>query len=386
MAGLELLADKLDVALNGSIRDIRVAGTEEKYVGVRYIGSKARVADTILDLAGDCISGRFVDAFSGTGSVASAAAARGWNVTVNDSLPSAVAMSVGAVVGSQNVPFTSVGGYNAALTSLNEVPESPGFIHAQYSPASGNTGEVERRYFTETNAARLDAMRNQIRKWSDDGMITWTEKQLLLADLMQAANSVANISGTYGCFLKQWTPSALKAVAVKPRMLPLRKTDFEAVVGDVFDLPTTEADTVYYDPPYTKRQYSAYYHLLETIHAGDAPEVGGVTGLRPWQEKASDFCYKTRALDALTRLIMGTRARRILLSYSTEGHVPKDHLVNALTEAGQVTVHEIKTIGRYRPNAQASASGDTVDEYVIEINPVELNIMRPLENHPAVSA
>lgn len=355
-------------------------------MGIRYIGSKARVADAILDLAGDCMSGRFVDAFSGTGSVASAAAARGWNVTVNDSLPSAVAMSVGAVVGIKNVPFASVGGYDTALTILNEVSGRPGFIHAQYSPASGVTGEVERRYFTEANAARLDAMREHIRKWSDDGMITWTEEQLLLADLMQAANSVANISGTYGCFLKHWTSSALKTVAVKPRLLPSQATDFKAVVGDVFDLTTTDADTVYYDPPYTKRQYSAYYHLLETLHAGDAPEIGGVTGLRPWQEKASDFCYKTRALDALTRLIMGTRARRILLSYSTEGHVAKDHLVNALTEAGQVTVHEIKTIGRYRPNAQASASGDTVDEYVIEINPVNLNVMVSPEDNPAVYA
>lgn len=342
-------------------------------MGVRYIGSKARVADSILDLAGDCTSGRFVDAFSGTGSVASAAAARGWNVTVNDSLPSAVAMSVGAVVGAENVPFASVGGYSSAVTVLNQVAGRPGFIHAQYSPASRETGAVERRYFTEANAARLDAMRDYIRRWSADGLITWTEEQLLLADLMQAANSVANISGTYGCFLKDWTPSALKAVEVTPRPLASRATDLEAVVGNVFDLPTTEADTVYYDPPYTKRQYSAYYHLLETLHAGDAPEVGGITGLRPWQEKASDFCYKTRALDALTRLIMGTKARRILLSYSTEGHVGKDHLISALTEAGQVIVHEIKTIGRYRPNAQASASGNTVDEYVIEINPVKLN-------------
>jgi adenine-specific DNA-methyltransferase len=353
-------------------------------VGVRYIGSKARVADSILDLAGDCTSGRFVDAFSGTGSVAAAAAARGWNVTVNDSLPSAVAMSVGAVVGINNVPFAYVGGYSNAVTVLNEVPGRAGFIHAQYSPASRETGEVERRYFTEANAARLDAMRNHIRKWSADGLITWVEEQLLLSDLMQAANSVANISGTYGCFLKSWTPSALKEVQVTPRLLRTGATDFRAVVGDVFDLPTTDADTVYYDPPYTKRQYSAYYHLLETLHAGDRPEIGGVTGLRPWQEKASDFCYKARALDSLTRLIMGTKAHRILLSYSTEGHVAKDHLVNALTEAGRVTVHEIKTIGRYRPNARASASGNTVDEYVIEINPVDVNTTVSAEDRTVV--
>lgn len=342
-------------------------------MGVRYIGSKARVANAILDLAGDSKHGRCVDAFSGTGSVAAAAANRGWRITVNDSLPSAVAMSVGGVVGRDNVPFQGLGGYLHAVNALNGVRGQAGFIHSEYSPASRATGPVERRYFTESNAARLDAMRAQIRIWSDAGALGWTEEQLLLADLMQAANRVANISGTYGCFLKHWSPSSLRDVTIRARILREGAADFRAVVGDVFSLATTAADTVYFDPPYTKRQYSAYYHLLETIHAGDAPDVGGVTGLRPWQEKASDFCYKKRALNALTDLVLSTTARRILLSYSNEGHVPKDHLVNALTEAGSVTVHEIKSVGRYRPNAQASAAGDTVDEYVIEIIPISLN-------------
>lgn len=339
-------------------------------MSVRYIGSKARVADAILDLAGCPTGGRFVDAFCGTGSVAAVAAARGWRVTLNDSLPSAVAMSVGASVARDNVRFMALGGYAVAVEALNAVHGHPGFIHGAYSPASAAGGAVERRYFTEGNAARIDAMRAEIRVWSEDGQLTWVEEQLLLADLLQAANRVANISGTYGGFLKSWSATSLRDVRVKMRPLSEGATDLEGVVGDVFDLATTPDDTVYFDPPYTKRQYSAYYHLLETIHAGDAPEVGGVTGLRPWKDKASDFCYKTRALDALTRLVLGTEARRILLSYSNEGHVPREHLVNALSEAGEVTFHAVRTIGRYRPNAQASAGGSTVDEYVIEINPV----------------
>ena len=341
-------------------------------MGVRYIGSKARVANAIVDLAGESEHGRFVDAFCGTGSVAAAAGSRGWPVTLNDSLPSAVAMSVGAVVGSDNVAFDALGGYSKAVTALNGVRGLSGFIHAEYSPASKATGAVERRYFTESNAARLDAMRAQIGAWSAAGDLSLTEEQLLLADLMQAANSVANISGTYGCFLKHWSPPSLREVTIQARHLRAGAADFRAVVGDVFSLATTAADTVYFDPPYTKRQYSAYYHLLETIVAGDAPDVGGVTGLRPWQDKASAFCYKTKALDALTKLVLGTTARRILLSYSNEGHVPQNHLVNALSEAGAVTVHEISSIGRYRPNARASAAGDSVDEFVIEIVPVSL--------------
>ncbi|MCU1579804.1 MAG: adenine-specific methylase [Rhodoglobus sp.] len=343
-------------------------------MGVRYIGSKARVAEAIVDLAGPPDGGRFVDAFSGTGAVAAVAANRGWAVTVNDSLPSAVSMSVGAIVGLGNVSFARLGGYFRAVEMLNAVTPHAGFLHAEYSPASKHHSGVERKYFTEANAAKLDAMRSLIRRWDSAGEIDVTEEHLLLADLMQAANGVANISGTYGCFLKDWTSTALRSVSVVPRFLPQRTTDVVASVKDVFAVPTTTQDTVYFDPPYTKRQYSAYYHLLETLHAGDSPDVGGVTGLRPWQSKASDFSYKTRALDALTRLVLGTKASRVLLSYSNEGHVHQAHLVNALTEAGSVTLHPIQQIGRYRPNARASASGDTVSEYVIEVMPVQLNV------------
>ena len=340
-------------------------------MGVRYIGSKARVADAILDLAGAPQGGRFVDAFCGTGSVAAVGVSRGWPVTLNDTLPSAVAMSVGATVGQGNVSFPALNGYAATIRALNAVSANPGFLHAEYSPASGAAGKVERRYFTEENAARLDAMRAQIRSWSGAGLLTKVEEELLLADLLRAANRVANISGTYGCFLKNWSATALRPVVVQERVLPQRTTDLRAVVGDVTLLPTNSEDTVYFDPPYTKRQYSAYYHVLETIHAGDSPEVGGVTGLRPWRDKASDFSYKTRALDALTRLVLGTTARQVLLSYSNEGHVPREQLINALSEAGKVTVHEVKTIGRYRPNAQASANAAAVNEYVIEVLPIQ---------------
>lgn len=339
-------------------------------MGVRYIGSKARVAEAIVELAGDSTGKRFVDAFCGTGSVAAAAANSGWAITLNDSMPSAVAMATGAIVGTYNVPFSGLGGYERACALLNELAGECGFIYEQYSPASVRPAGIERRYFTQANAMRLDAMRRQIAHWSQHGYVSGTEEQLLLADLMQAANRVANISGTYGCFLADWTSNALQPVLVRPRQLPERRTEFDVRTGDVFDVQTTEADVVYYDPPYTKRQYAAYYHVLETLTAGDRPKVGGVTGLRPWRDRASDFCYKVRALDALTRLILRTKASKILLSYSNEGHVERDDLVAALAEAGEVTVHNIQTIGRYRPNASAAAAGNAVQEYVIEVLPM----------------
>lgn len=338
-------------------------------MSIRYIGSKARLADAIVDLAGSPGQGRFVDAFSGTGSVAAAAAGRGWRVLVNDALPSAVAMSTGVLVARENVPFGVLGGYEAACAGLDAVNGRSGFLHREYSPASESHAGVARRYFTETNAARLDAMRAQIASWSDAGALALPEERLLLADLIRAANRVANISGTYGSFLSEWTRNALRPVELTPRHLRNGRSDFEATVGDVFDVRVDEDDVVYFDPPYTKRQYAAYYHLMETLVAGDQPEVGGVTGLRPWRDKASDFSYKSRALGAIRRLVLSTSARKILLSYSTEGHVDQERLLAALSESGDVRLHAVETIGRYRPNASAAAAGGTVDEYVIEIEP-----------------
>lgn len=355
-------------------------------MSVRYIGSKARVADAIVDLAGPPGLGRFVDAFCGTGSVAATAADRGWPVLINDAMPSAVAMGTGALVGDSDVPFNALGGYERACAVLNSLSGRPGFMHHEYSPASEEHAGVARRYFTESNAARLDAMRAQIAVWSMAGALTVNEERLLLADLMQAANRVANISGTYGSYLSRWTTNALRPVEFRPRSLPLRHTPFSAEVRDVFDLETTTDDVVYYDPPYTKRQYAAYYHVLETLTAGDWPEVGGLTGLRPWKDKASVFSYKSKALSALTQLIQGSTARKILLSYSNEGHVDRDCLMAALSDSGHVTLHPIQTIGRYRPNASAAAAAGTVDEYVIEIIPTKFEDSNdwPALEHQAV--
>lgn len=355
-------------------------------MGIRYIGSKARIADTIVDLAGKPASGRFVDAFSGTGAVAAIAAGRGWRVAINDALPSSVSMSVAAVLSSSQAPFYGLGGYEQSIVRLNAVAGSPGFIHREYTPASVAHVGLERKYFTESNGARIDAMRAQIAAWRDEGLLSEAEHHLLLSDLMQAANSVANISGTYGCFLRSWTPGSLRPVTLKPRRLAAHTVDYVATAGDVAALRTEWNDVVYFDPPYTKRQYSAYYHLLETIHAGDEPSVEGVTGLRPWKDKASDFSYRSRALQSLTQLVARTRAEQILLSYSDEGHVPMSQLVTALSESGDLTVHSLETIGRYRPNSRASAARDDVREYVIEVRPLRLDTESPapmLENSRA---
>ena len=138
-------------------------------------------------------------------------------------------------------------------------------------------------------------------------------------------------------------------------------------VGDIFNVVTNPVDTVYLDPPYTKRQYASYYHIPETIAYHDEPIVEGVAGLRPWKHIASPFCYKTKALQAINDCVGRLEAKRIFLSYSSEGHVALEDLLRTLPRYGKVVVHKLGEIGRYRPNRKAAKGGTQVEEYLIEI-------------------
>lgn len=342
---------------------------------IRYIGSKARIVEDILDIIGTPQEGDgfFVDAFSGTGVVGAGASERGWSVRFNDHLLSAVIISSARLLDLDAVPFERLDGYSAAIDRLNRLSPRYGFLWREYSAASVRNGTaVERRYFTEENAAKLDAARTAIEEWKIEGLINEDERLLLIADVLSAANSVANIAGTYGCFMRNWLDGALKPVVFTARTLRDTSPPFEVHNVEVLDVPVAEADVVYFDPPYTKRQYAAYYHILETIAHGDEPVVEGITGLRPWQSKASDFCYKARALRAITSLLEQTPARRIYLSYSSEGHVRREDLEDALGKLGDVSFHEIADIGRYRSNRVATETASHVSEFLVELEKAEI--------------
>lgn len=336
---------------------------------VRYIGSKARLADAILDIVGNptSTSHRFVDALCGTGVVARTAALRGWDVVGNDTLLAATYLSEASLYDASELDFSKLGSYEQAVFALNAMQGEDGFIWKTYSPASKGFCAYERRYFTEENARRIDRIRNAIADWHENNLIGYREQVLLTADLIEAANNVANIAGTYGCFLKKWTAQSQSVLSVKARPLFPKHVSHKFSVGDVFNIITQENDVVYLDPPYTKRQYASYYHIPDTIAHHDEPVVDGVAGLRPWKQIASPFCYKTKALKAILDCINRLDARHVFLSYSSQGHVTLDDLLGSLPKLGEVKVHRLGKIGRYRPNKAAAQGGSVVEEYLVEI-------------------
>jgi adenine-specific DNA-methyltransferase len=299
--------------------------------------------------------------------VAEAAALLGWNVRINDHLHSAVISAGARLVSEQQARFKKLGGYAKAIGELNRVRPVQGFIWRTYSPASLASCGIERRYFREENAARIDGMRRLIAQWRESDIVSEVEERLLIADLLGALNRVANIAGTFGCFLSKWTSQSQEPISMRCRELKKNGVCVEASVADVFDVLNDEEDSVYLDPPYTKRQYASYYHILETVALADEPSVEGIAGLRPWRHLSSDFCFKVRALKTLSSLVLGLKAKRVLLSYSSEGHIRMEDVKAELSKLGRSAMHPLGSIGRYRPNRTASSTAADVNEFLLVV-------------------
>lgn len=343
-------------------------------MGLRYLGNKSRMIDQILRSIRPLGPARLVDIFSGTGTVAQAVAKAGIPVLANDHLYSAVVMTQASCLTRDQVSFSElVNGtvgerYSEVLARLNDLPGRQGFFWREYAPSGRSQSGHKRFYLTTDNAQRIDAIRHQIASWAGAGAITRCEEHLLLADLARAMNQVANIAGTYGCFLQPWAANALRPLSLVPRSLVQKAADVEVTCLDFSEVETGPRDVIYADPPYTKRQYAAYYHLLETLCYGDEPAVHGVTGLRPWRENSSLFCYKTKARGAFENLLANARASAVVISYSSDGHVPHRELLELGGEFGSVD-HAAVSINRYSSNLKRGSRERVIESiYTIRMD------------------
>lgn len=205
-------------------------------------------------------------------------------------------------------------------------------------------------YFSPDNARGIDAARETVRGWRQRGWLTEVEHAVLLHDLMLAANSVANTAGTYGFYLNHWSKLASQPFQLKRKEFLYNYAGHRIILGDATETAAKIPAPVFYlDPPYTKRQYAAYYHILETLAYEDEPELIGKTGSRGWRHKASDFCHKLRAAKAMKRLLDAIDASHIFVSYSEDGHISHTQMMDLLAARGNVAHVQLNN-SRYLSN------------------------------------
>lgn len=329
----------------------------------RYLGNKTRLADWIVgEIARVLPAGSSIaDPMCGTASVSIALARAGYSVTAADALTFPVVHARTRLLAKEAPAFTALGGYDRALDWMRAAAHIEGYFFREFGEAGAPAnGRAPRLYFSSTNAAHIDGIRDGIRKLAAAGALTEVEHSVLLHHLILATNKVANISGTYGYFRRTISGPALRPLSFEPLEFERTPGDHAVLHGPVEELASTlSVDAVYLDPPYTKRQYAGNYHVLETLACEDEPVAAGDGGLRPWTDQASDFCYRRSAAQAFRETLKRLDVPHVFISYSEDGQVGEDELASILSDFGTVTLHEQPHI-RYRSNDRVK-DGDVLE-------------------------
>ncbi len=268
----------------------------------RYIGSKAKLTDWIMDLIDKETENieTFVDIFAGTASVSNQAIQKYNRVIIND------------ILHANNIIYK--GFFEAGKWNENKLND----IITNYNTLNPN--EIEENYFSENfggkfyehNTAKLIGY---IRQDIEDKKTKLTNKEyhILLATLIYNIDKIANTVGHFDAYIK-------KPIKSQPfRLRLINAQDFDNVEIHREDAnklaKEIKSDLVYIDPPYNSRQYCDAYHLLENLVKWEKPKVYGVACKTNEKNGKSDYCTQ-KATTVFENLIVSLNTRYIALSYN----------------------------------------------------------------------
>ena len=359
-------------------------------MGFRYIGSKDKLSDIIISEIKSTKKGakHIIDLMAGTGLFSLALREKGFTVSAVDVMtysyhhlnvhlflneaPSFKGMEV--IIDFEKYQTHNLFGgcnYETVLNYLNNLKPVKGYFYNEFSPEGEPTNTLRpRKYFTSKNAAKIDAIRKEIKTLRKKNIITEYEHSLLLHDLIMAANDIANIAGTYGHYLSKFVKRAEDSILLYASSFSnggnIKGHEvFRGYAEDVASKLT--GDICYIDPPYIKRQYAANYHILETLAREDEPEAIGESGLRPWRDQYSNFCSKVKIRSSFDKILTKINCDDFLISYSEDGLLPIDDLISFLSGYGKVVKKDIK-YKRFKSRTDIIKKEATLNEYLIHLH------------------
>jgi adenine-specific DNA-methyltransferase len=360
----------------------------EIIMGFRYIGSKSKIVDIVVDKIGKIVpaGSHITDLMAGTATVSTALRKEGYRVTANDLMTysyhhaitglkfdripafSGARDLIGASEHLENPPTESTANYEKVIKIISEAKPVEGYFWNEFSLAGNpkNTPKP-RNYFSTENAKKIDGIRGVINRMKTNNQLTHLEYSLVQHDVLMAVNDVANIAGTYGHFLSTINGRAKDPIKLETSTLYTSSdADKHQVLQGYAEAQAQHisCDLCYIDPPYMKRQYAANYHILETIARGDEPEAIGVSGLRPWRDQYSNFCTKTKIRDSFREIFSNMDCKNYLISYSEDGLLSVDDFRELLVPFGDI---EIEEFSHKRFKSNKSTLKGTLTEYMIHL-------------------
>src|SRR5262249_55697180 len=157
-------------------------------------------------------------------------------------------------------------------------------------------------------------------------------------------------------YLSEWSPRSYRELKLcVPKLIP-KTREHEVYQGDIFDIaPSVEADLAYYDPPYgsnnekmppSRVRYAAYYHLWTSICLFDNPPLFGKANRRAdtsdalsasvFEEFRKNDAGHLIVVEAIERLLKLTRAKFVILPYSSGGRATAAELNDAIRSSGKL--------------------------------------------------
>ena len=319
--------------------------------GIKYAGSKLKLLPYILQLVKKVDAKTILDGFSGTTRVSQVLAKSGYKVLCND-------ISVWSEVfgACYLLNKKKKRDYQELINHLNSLPPVDGWFTENYGglPNSGCAIQVDslKKPWQVHNTRKLDAIREEIERLS----LSKVDKAVAITSLILALDQVDSTLGHYVSYLQDWSPRSYKNLVLKVPNVFVANEEHQVFRSDIFNLvPNVSADLVYFDPPYgsnndkmppSRVRYASYYHLWTTICLYDKPNLFGKAKRRDdtsdtvaapiFEDFRKDSNGRFVVIEAIERLLHLTRARWIILSYSSGGRATADELNQVLTNNGEL--------------------------------------------------
>lgn len=354
---------------------------------MRYIGCKQRLLPFIHQTLKDHhIEGEtFCDLFAGTATVGHYFKQEGYKIISNDLLYTSYVMQQVKVAINRMPRFERLAKHleletavcdsyaQLVLEYLNGLEGIEGFIYQNYSEEGSLDKPYQRLYYTEYNAKKIDVIRETIEAWKQLRLISDAEFYVLLYALLNEASRCANTTGTMNSFLKHYAKQAYQQIRLKLPHISFSQYEHRVSCEDSIELigRIGMVDILYLDPPYTKGQYAASYHLLETIARWDHPVLYGVSGKRNTENLRSSFNSKRYALEALETILQRGQYRHLLMSYSDDSIISHDAILSLFQRYGDVSVtsQPLKRYNSLPTNGQRPSPRTHVKERLYLLKP-----------------
>jgi adenine-specific DNA-methyltransferase len=319
--------------------------------GIKYAGSKLKLLPSILRLVRKVEPKIILDGFSGTTRVSQALASSGYQVICNDVAAWSQAFGTCYLMSPKPRQY-----YSGLIAHLNGLAGKDGWFTENYGGDATPSGNSEsrglKRPWQKHNTRKLDAIREEIERLNLDEV----ERAVAITSLILALDSVDSTLGHFASYLREWSPRSYKNLLLEvPRLIP-KEREHLVCRGDIFDLiRNVEVDLAYLDPPYgsnnekmppSRVRYSAYYHLWTSVCLYDGPKLFGkakrrsdtsdTVGASVFEEFRRNESNRFIAVEAIRRLLEETRAKHIVLSYSSGGRATAEELNEVVRNAGKL--------------------------------------------------